>query len=343
MLNRQAHLVGSLPGPDARTAMTTALDIVGPYLRSLPDGETGPRSNWVGSAIDGLRGHPDLEVRGHGSGGDGAGQLRVRRGHRLFGASMDFGHVAATRDSHPVFEQLTADRDDVAFQQGVPGDFDMAALTLGPLAALRDRRAFTEATLAEIRGVRQIAGPSALFQIEVPLELVVMARTPAPGRPLLARLLTRNVTRLAAAAPAGTRFAVHLCVGDQEHRALVRPTDVMPLVVLANEIAAHCPRRIRWSWCTLRSRPPTTRRTPIPLSSRRCATCGYRPGWPSRPVSPTSPSRCGTRSGYATTPRPCWDGRSWSRRRVVWVGVRQPTGSPCGADGPALHRLVSRV
>ncbi len=241
MSNRQAHLVGSLPGPDARTAMTTALDIVGPYLRSLPDGETGPRNNWVGSAIDGLRGHPDLEVRGHGSGGDGAGQLRVRRGHRLFGASMDFGHVAATRDSHPVFEQLTADRDDVAFQQGFPGDFDMAALTLGPLAALRDRRAFTEATLAEIRGVRQIAGPSALFQIEVPLELVVMARTPAPGRPLLARLLTRNVTRLAAAAPAGTRFAVHLCVGDQEHRALVRPTDVMPLVVLANEIAAHWP------------------------------------------------------------------------------------------------------
>lgn len=238
---RYAHLVGSLPGLEARTAMTTALDIVGPYLRSLPDGETGPRSNWVGSSIEGLREHPDLALRKKRLRRDGSGQLQVRKGHRLYGASLDFGHVSATRQSYPIFKELTENRDDLVFQQGVPGDFDMAALTLGPPAAVRHRRPFTEATLAEIRGVREIAGPSALFQIEVPLELVLLAKAPRPARPLLARLLARNVTRLAAAAAAGTRFAVHLCVGDQDHRALATPSDVLPLVLLANDIIAHWP------------------------------------------------------------------------------------------------------
>lgn len=81
--------------------------------------------------------------------------------------------------SFPVFAELTADRTDLAFQQGVPGDFDMAALTLGPSAGLRHRRAFTEATLAEIREISRLTGPSTIFQIEVPLELVLPARAPA--------------------------------------------------------------------------------------------------------------------------------------------------------------------
>lgn len=243
MAARRAHLVGSLPGPDPRTAMTTALAVLGPYLRSLPDGETGVRNNWVQAPIEGLHHHPDLELlAGRGRPGqDHRTRLRVRGGHRLFGASLDFGHVAAARDTSPLFEELTAGRDDLVFQQGLPGPFDMAALTLGPAGGLRQLRAFTEATLTEIQDIRRIAGPSTLFQIEVPLEFVLLAKAPAPARRPLARLLARNVTTLAAAAPTGTRFAVHLCVGDQDHRALVTPSDVTPLVLLANEIVEQWP------------------------------------------------------------------------------------------------------
>lgn len=103
MTNREAHLAGSLPGPTAEAAMSTALEILGPYLRTLPDGETGERRNWIVSIIEGLLRHPDLELRkpGDWSGYDKTPVLKIRKGHKLYGASLDFGHVDAVRSSFP--------------------------------------------------------------------------------------------------------------------------------------------------------------------------------------------------------------------------------------------------
>ena len=226
--------------------MTTALGFLGPYLRTLPDGETGERRNWVISIIEGLRTHPDLELRKSGdwSDYDKTPVWRVRKGHTLYGANLDFGHVDAVAASFPVFERVTAEagRPDLAFQEGVPGDFDLAMFTLGPRGALRTRRPFTEATLAEIRQVAVITGPDTLFQIEVPVELVLLAKAPALVRPALAKLLARPIVGLAAAAAPGTRFGVHLCLGDMNNRAFARMGDATPLVLLANAIVSSWPQ-----------------------------------------------------------------------------------------------------
>lgn len=242
---RSAYLVGSLPGSTAREAMSTALDILGPHVRSMPDGETGARRNWIISIVEGLRDNPALEVRRDGdwSDYDKTPQLRIREGRRLYGANLDFGHVDAVRDSYPELQRLRAERGDLglAFQQGVPGDFDLAMFTLGMGGALRHRRPFTEATLREIHGVQVITGPDTLFQIEVPAELVLLAKAPARVRPRLARVLSRSITGLAAAAPAGTRFAVHLCLGDMNNRAFGTMRDVSPLVLLADAITSGWP------------------------------------------------------------------------------------------------------
>ena len=130
MAERDAHLVGSLPGATPAEAMSTALDILGPRLRSLPDGETGERRNWVISIIEGLRQHPDLELKktGDWSDYDKIPVLKVKRGHTLYGANLDFGHVAAVTESYPAFREAAdaAGRPDLVFQEGVPGDFDLA-------------------------------------------------------------------------------------------------------------------------------------------------------------------------------------------------------------------------
>ena len=41
-------LVGSIPLDDADAAIDAVADTIGPRLTSVPDGETGVRSNWIG-------------------------------------------------------------------------------------------------------------------------------------------------------------------------------------------------------------------------------------------------------------------------------------------------------
>lgn len=245
MTGRGAHLVGSLPGESAEQAMSDALDRLGPQLRSLPDGETGDRRNWIINIIESLRSHPDLQLvhDGDWSAYDNIPRFRVRKGHHLYGAALDFGHVAAAAASLPMFEVLKAkaQHDDLLFQVGTPGDFDMAMFTLGPAAALRHRRAFTEATVSEVRQVNALAAGEVVFQIEVPAELVLLARAPGPGQPALARLLGGRIAALAAGTALGTRFGIHLCLGDMNHRALAKMADATPLVLLSNAIAKAWP------------------------------------------------------------------------------------------------------
>jgi hypothetical protein len=115
--------------------------------------------------------------------------------------------------------------------------------TLGPAGALRHRRPFTEATLAEIRDVGAITGPQTLFQIEVPAELVLLCKAPRRARPAMANLLARSIVNLASASPAGTRFGVHLCLGDMNNKAFGTMDDVQPLVLLANAIVRGWPSK----------------------------------------------------------------------------------------------------
>jgi hypothetical protein len=242
---RLAHLVGSVPAPDGDAAMAMASELLGNRLRWLPDGETGDRFHWVVGIIEKLRAHPDLEVAKDGdwSDYDKTPRFRIRKGHTLRAASLDFGHVAAFEESYPIFQRRKAESGDptLTFQAGIPGDLDMAAFVLGPGGALRHRRPFHEATVEEVRRIHAIGGDDVVFQIEVPLELVFVARAPKPLRALVAKLMGRIIAKIAADAPAGTRFGVHLCLGDMNHKSLVDMRDMSPVVALANAIVASWP------------------------------------------------------------------------------------------------------
>ncbi len=242
---RAAHLVGSLPGDDADDAMRLALASLGPELASLPDGETGDRHNWIIHIIEAMRNHPDLELKkdGHWSDYDDIPVFRVRRGRTLRGDSLDFGHVANFEDSWPAFARLRDQQrhPTLAFQVGIPGDFDMALFTLGPAGPFRHRAAFRQATLREIREIHRLGGEDVVFQIEIPAELAFVARVPPPVRRAMANYLARGIARLVRLSPAGARFGLHLCLGDMNHRALATMPDTMPVVLLANAIIKAWP------------------------------------------------------------------------------------------------------
>ncbi len=245
MSQRRTLLVGSIPAGNAEDAMTLAMREVGPYLRYLPDGETGERDRWVVGIINSLRSHPDLRVRREGEWSNYKDQLNfaVRKGHNLTGESLDFGHVVAYHESRPVFERLREEfqRADLAFQVGIPGDFDMALFTLGLTGPFRHRRPFTDATVREIEQIHASAGSDVLFQIEVPAELVFVTQVPKAVQPVMAAWMGSMVTNLAARAPRGARFGVHLCLGDLGHKALCKLRDAAPLMHLTNAILLRWP------------------------------------------------------------------------------------------------------
>ncbi len=43
----EVHLIGSVPLADSETVFRTVAAALGPYLRRVPDGETGERRRWI--------------------------------------------------------------------------------------------------------------------------------------------------------------------------------------------------------------------------------------------------------------------------------------------------------
>ena len=111
-----AHLIGSVPLPDAETVFRTVARELGPYLARMPDGETGNRIRWIWWQRDMLLRHPAMEpdpetppfeVRQW----DGAllrttDWLRLKAGVDPATVNFDTGYAAAARDSYAIFRRL---------------------------------------------------------------------------------------------------------------------------------------------------------------------------------------------------------------------------------------------
>jgi hypothetical protein len=253
--------------------MEQALTSVGDGLLALPDGETGERFHWIIHIVESLRAHPDLELvtDGRWTDYDDLPRFRIRKGHELRG--LDFGHVRAFEDSYPRYLEARPSPG-LPFQVGIPGDLDMALFVLGPPGPLRHRRPFADATVAEIEAIHARGGGDVVFQIEIPVELVAVARAPRPAQPAMAALLARGVANLARRAPEGARFGIHLCLGDMNHKALGRMSDTAPLVALANAIARAWPpgrplEFVHAPFAAAEVPPPTAPRWYAPLDRLR--------------------------------------------------------------------------
>jgi len=243
---RKTLLVGSIPATYTSEAVDLALTELGPTLMCIPDGETGQRSQWVASIIEALRDHPAVELKRDGRWTDynDRPRYRVRRGASLDPDLLQLGYDAAFRDSRPVLDRLVNKHgiNDAVYQVGLASGFDLALLAFGPVGALRYRTGFNTAISREIRGIRAVLDDDVVFQIELPAELVAVSRSPRVLRSAVARWMAGVSAEPARLAPRGTRFGVHLCFGDLNHRALMKMgSDCGPTVQLANAIAARWP------------------------------------------------------------------------------------------------------
>src|ERR1700730_10772163 len=166
---RRTLLVGSIPASDTHEAVKLALTELGPTLMCIPDGETGPRSQWVASIIAALRNHPAVVQQHDGQWSDynDRPRYRVRRGATLDPDLLRLGYDTALQQSRPVLDRLVAEYglESAIYQVGLASGFDLALLAFGPAGALRYRKAFNMAASREIRAIRRILGGDVVFQI----------------------------------------------------------------------------------------------------------------------------------------------------------------------------------
>jgi hypothetical protein len=247
-MTRGVHLVGALPGDSAQEAMAAALTRLGPYLRTLSDGETGPRSMWIQTNIANLRDHPDVELVQDGAltSYQDIPQFKVKEGHEPTGEALERPLVMADafRASYPLFKRLRAEhgRPDLAFQVGIPSHVDYAMVAFGP-AGLSPAiyGACLEATSRQVNAIQERSDGDVVFQLEMPTALIAIAMAADPDQPATAADMAKRMVELAARAPEGARFGLHLCLGDLNHKALATMGDIRPVVLLSNEIARRWP------------------------------------------------------------------------------------------------------
>lgn len=206
----------------------------------MPDGETGEPRGWMVRHLESLRTHPDLELTADGTWRSYADRprFRVKRGHRL--RWIDLGHFDAFSESWKAYEDMVAGSGR-RFQVGIPSPSSLAVLAFGSLNAVPHLAPFRNATIREIGAIWGRGRATTLFQVGMPIELVALSRVPPPARPALARGFARDVLRLVEAAPSGSSFGLHLCLGDLNNRVLTNPADAAPFVALANAVMAEWP------------------------------------------------------------------------------------------------------
>lgn len=243
---RQVHLVGTIPAEDTEDALRLVQDTVGGRVTDwLPDGETGDRENWIGRVVESLKQHPDLELVSEGdwSGYDQTPVFKVKKGHRFSAVELDYYDNFA--ESWPEFQKARAEqgRPDLLFQVGIPGPIDIAFASFGfsLRGSLRATRPFEDATVVEIWRIHEVAGDEVVYQMEIPIEVEMAARVPSLLRGTAIPWLGRKILRLVERSPEGSRWGIHLCVGDMNNKSYSHLTNAEPLVLLSNSLVKQFP------------------------------------------------------------------------------------------------------
>lgn len=244
--HRRVHLVGTVPADDARSAFDLFASTLDGHLPPwIPDGETGDRLDWIQRIIDGLRDHPDLRLARDGDWSDyeSTPYFVVAPGHKF--SSLELDYTSYFQESWPEFQKFRSGRDgDHVLQVGVPSHVDLAMGAFGfkPGPGLRHLAPFRDATVREITRIHAVAEDDAVFQLEIPIPLILLDKAPSATRPVLANRLAAELVKAVRRAPRGARFGIHLCHGDMNHRSMADPEDAGSAVQLANALVAAWPR-----------------------------------------------------------------------------------------------------
>ena len=247
------HLVGSVPLGSAEEVFRRSAEVLGDRLRRIPDGETGPRSDWIGWQYPVFSSQPQFQPAKAGASSSyrALPQLRLRSGVSPDGMSFDeLGYASAAMSSYATFARLRE-------EGAVPARcrFLVSLPTpLAPVAAFvalehqADLEPVYEAQMA--REVERIldAIPHAdlALQWDARYEFAMLDGAIAVWFGDVRAGILERLLRLGRLVPPEVELGYHLCYGDEEHGHFSEPQDSNDLVAVANALGDGLERPLNW-------------------------------------------------------------------------------------------------
>jgi hypothetical protein len=246
------HLVGSVPLADAEAVFRRVAGMLGDRLRRMPDGETGPRSEWIAWQYPVFRASPLLEVASPDARPERElAPLRLRPDAHVEDLEFgELGYAEAAISSYELFAQLK--------REGVvaPGCRFLVSLPtpLGPVSAfvvIEDQPAvepaYEDHMLAEVRRLlAAIPAGELAIQWDARYEFSVLEGAVGVAFSDVRTGILERLVRLSRPIPAEVELGYHLCYGDEEHGHFAEPDDARHLVDVANTLAEELHRPLDW-------------------------------------------------------------------------------------------------
>lgn len=247
------HLVGSVPLGSAEEVFRRVAAVLGDRLRRIPDGETGPRSDWIGWQYPVFSSRPQFEAGTPGASSSyrALPQLRLRSGVAADGMGFDeLGYASAAMSSHRIYARLK--------DEGViPADCRFLVSLPTPLAPVSafvalehqaDLEPVYEAQMArEVERILDAIPPAELaIQWDARYEFAMLDGAIAVWFGDVRAGVLERLLRLGRLLPAEVELGYHLCYGDDEHGHFSEPQDSNDLVAVANALADRLERPLTW-------------------------------------------------------------------------------------------------
>ncbi len=247
-----AHLVGSVPLGGVEEVFRRTAEALGDRLRRLPDGEPGPRSDWILWQYPVFSALPQFEV---GPPGDGnyrtLPKLRLRDGERAEDIVLDnLGFADAAISSFATFARLKRDGvipGHVRFQVSLPTPLAPVSAFIDPEHQALVEPIYETQVLRELDAIfAAVPHDQLALQWDTRLEFAILeGLSPAWFQGTRSGVLER-LLRVSRGVPADVELGFHLCYGDDYHGHFTVPDDTRKLVEVANALATALYRPLNW-------------------------------------------------------------------------------------------------
>jgi hypothetical protein len=254
------HFVGSVPLSDSETVFRCLSAATGPYLRRLPDGETGIRKTWIRFLQDVLADNPAIEratdlptfkfIQWDGKLIRDITRLRVKRGASPDATTFLTGYAEMAIASWAIFDRLQREGvipPAVKFQVSLPTPVAPVYNNMIPADRPKLLPALTRHFLGEVKAIAAaIPNDRLALQWDVCQEVLAWEGYYEPG-PIGFRTETLAVLEeIGDAVPASVELGYHLCYGSPADEHLVQPKDAGLMVEIVNALSVGVKRPIHY-------------------------------------------------------------------------------------------------